>query len=86
MNCYEKDKLLKKIQEEDFALYETVLYLDTHPSDASALEFYSNHREATEKLKTEYQQKYGPLTIYGNEDCHHWNWINKPWPWEKEAN
>jgi spore coat protein JB len=86
MNCYEKDKLLKKIQEEDFSLYETALYLDTHPSDTSALEFYSKRRETTEKLKHEYQQKYGPLTIYGNEDCHHWNWINKPWPWEKEAN
>lgn len=86
MNSYEKDKLLKKIQEEDFALYETVLYLDTHPCDMSALEFYSKRRESLEKLKTEYQQKFGPLTIYGNEDCRHWNWVNKPWPWEKEAN
>ncbi|MBO5006568.1 MAG: spore coat protein CotJB [Clostridia bacterium] len=86
MNSYEKDKLLKKIQEEDFALYETVLFLDAHPNDSAALAYYKQRKETLEKCKHEYQQKFGPLTIYGNEDCSHWNWVNKPWPWEKEAN
>ena len=30
--------------------------------------------------------KFGPLTIYGNNDMNDWHWIDKPWPWEREAN
>ena len=82
----ERDTLLKKIQSEDFAVYETVLFLDGHPHDEAALAFYHTHRDEAEKLKREYEQKYGPLTIYGNHDSKHWQWVEKPWPWEREAN
>ena len=82
----EKEMLLKKIQAEDFTLYETVLFLDTHPHDETALAFYNTHRDEVEKLKHEYMEKYGPLTIYDNNDSHFWHWVDKPWPWEKEAN
>ena len=82
----ERDILLKKIQAEDFAIYETILFLDTHPCDETALAFYNTHRETAEKLKHEYIQKYGPLTIYENHDSKHWRWIEGPWPWEREAN
>ncbi|MBQ8403625.1 MAG: spore coat protein CotJB [Clostridia bacterium] len=86
MNLNERDNLLRKIQAEDFALYETVLFLDGHPHDEAALAFYSAHRDTLEKLKREYTKKYGPLTIYDNGDSKCWHWIDKPWPWEKEAN
>ena len=82
----EKEMLLKKIQAEDFAVYETVLFLDGHPHDKTALAFYNTHRDAAEKLKREYAEKFGPLTIYENHDSGCWHWIDKPWPWEKEAN
>jgi spore coat protein JB len=82
----EREILLKKIQAEDFAVYETVLFLDAYPNDKAALSFYNSHRDNVEKLKKEYMEKYGPLTIYENcgGDC--WHWIDRPWPWEKEAN
>ncbi len=82
----EKDRLMKKIQAEDFALYETVLFLDGHPCDATALEFYKIHREIIEKLKREYIEKYGPLTIYDNVCGTSWDYVKTPWPWEREAN
>lgn len=82
----EHDKLLKRIQAEDFSVYEAVLYLDGHPCDENALEFYAQHMETLKALKLEYRQNYGPLTIYGNEDSSCWQWVNTPWPWEKEAN
>lgn len=82
----ERDKLLKNIQEEDFAVYETVLYLDGHPCDKDALEFYKVHRDKLDCLKKEFIQKYGPLTIYDNLNCNTWDWIKSPWPWEREAN
>ena len=82
----EREKLLRQIQSEDFALYETVLFLDGHPHDEGALAFYRAHRDMLEKLKREYTKKYGPLTIYDNQDEKCWHWIDKPLPWEKEAN
>ena len=82
----EKEMLLKKIQAEDFAVYETVLFLDTHPNDKTALAFYNTHRDTVEQLKKEYMEKFGPLTIYENRDSGGWHWLDKPWPWEKEAN
>ena len=81
----EREILLNKIQAEDFAVYETVLFLDAYPDDKAALSFYNTHRDIAEKLKKEYREKFGPLTIYENcGDC--WHWTDKPWPWEKEAN
>jgi len=82
----EREMLLKKIQAEDFAVYETVLFLDTHPEDKAALAFYNTHRDNVEKLKAEYMEKFGPLTIYDSRASDHWHWVDKPWPWEREAN
>ena len=82
----EREKLLRRIQEEDFAVYETVLYLDAHPKNKKALAFYQKHRDMAAALRAEFEQKYGVLSIYGNHDTGNWNWINRPWPWEKEGN
>ena len=82
----ERERLLRRIQAEDFAVYETVLYLDGHPKNRQARAYYQKHRDAAVALRTEYEQKYGTLTIYGNNDAGNWNLINRPWPWEKEGN
>ena len=82
----DRDRLLRRIQAEDFALYETVLYLDGHPNCRRALAFYNKHRDIVKALREEFESKYGPLNIYGNTSDCDWHWGNKPWPWEKEAN
>ena len=81
-----KSALLKEIQAEDFALYETVLYLDAHPSCQSALSYYRQHKDASLALRAQYEELYGPLTIYGNDSATCWHWVDSPWPWEYEAN
>ena len=78
--------LLRRIQAEDFALYEVALYLDAYPTNKKALAFYDQHKRELAALKEEYRQKYGPLTIYDNADASEWQWVKGPWPWEKEAN
>ncbi len=78
--------LLRRIRAEDFALYEVALYLDAYPTNQKALAFYEQHRSILAALKEEYRQKYGPLTIYDNIDRGEWQWVQGPWPWEKEAN
>lgn len=83
-NC-PTNPLRQKIKEVSFALFETVLYLDGHPNCQQALSHYESLREELEELTEQYEEKYGPLTMYGNEG-NTWNWISNPWPWESEAN
>ena len=85
-NCQmDKNTLLQALRAEDFVVYEAALYLNTHPKDRSALEYFKEHKICAEKLRREYEAIYGPLTINAvNGDS--WSWINSPWPWEKEAN
>ena len=82
----EREILLKKMQAEDFAVYEIVLYLDAYPCNEKALDAYNKHRDTLRELKNEYTRRYGPLTIYENTDPPRWRWIDGPWPWEREAN
>lgn len=79
-------RLLKKIQEEDFAVYEAVLYLDGHPECRRALAYYQRHRELAARLRAEFEKSYGPLTNTAGGESDAWHWIDGPWPWEKEAN
>lgn len=81
-----RSALLKEIQAEDFALYETALYLNGHPTCKTALAYYCQHRNAAKELRDEYESLYGPLTIYGNASGSCWHWVDAPWPWEKEGN
>ncbi|MBR6727569.1 MAG: spore coat protein CotJB [Clostridia bacterium] len=82
----EKTALLHRIRAEDFALYEVALYLDAHPKCQKALRFYHEHKKIAEMLKAAYHEKFGPLTIYDNQSTDSWQWVEGPWPWEKEAN
>ena len=79
-------ELLRRMQAEDFALYEVALYLDAYPTNKKALAYYQEHRAVLQSLKAAYMQQYGPLTLYENEGRDEWQWIKGPWPWEKEAN
>lgn len=80
------DSLLRKIQEIDFAIYETVLYLDAYPCSSEALAYYHTLICEKEALKKEYESKIGPISAFGNTDRSSWNWVKKPWPWEYSAN
>ncbi len=82
----EQSALLKDLQAEDFAVYESALYLNGHPTCQKALQYYCEHRAAAMELKESYEKNYGPLSIYGNRDNNCWQWVSTPWPWEKEAN
>ena len=86
VNVNDRSALLKKIQAEDFALYEVALYLDGHPNNQKALRFYQEHKKIATMLKAAYNESFGPLTMYDNQSAEKWQWVEGPWPWEKEAN
>lgn len=74
MNC------LKAVQAADFAVYETKLYLDTHPCDKAALEALSRYEEQAKAVREEYESRYGSLKGKAG-NCDRWAWIDDPWPW-----
>ena len=46
----EQAKLRRKLYELDFAIYELVLFLDSHPESARALELMREYRESATPL------------------------------------
>ena len=80
----ERQKALRNVQAAQFALLETVLYLDGHPCNRQALAHYQRYRQQYQKAREEYQAKFGPLRNDEVEEGASWSWIASPWPWEKE--
>ena len=85
MDCYSQHELLYNIQIIDFSLVEVNLFLDTHPTDMAALQYYHKLKALREKAVADYTARFGPLTIYTVESANCWSWIDNPWPWEREA-
>ncbi len=65
-----------------FALSEIAMYLDTHPADKIALDYYAQYQAMILPLTKEYNQRYGPLTMDQFSEGSYWTWIQDPWPWE----
>ena len=84
MNNTDKTNLLKKLQALEFAVIEAALFLDSHPTDAKALDYYNKMIAELNVVKNQYVDAYGPLTIKENTG-NRWQWVDGPWPWEMEA-
>jgi spore coat protein JB len=80
----ERNGLLKQIQECDFVLYETALFLDTHPDNRQALTNYRKHQLKSRELKEKFTKKFGMLEHDDYDGGMSWSWVNSPWPWESE--
>ena len=76
---------MKKLRSVDFAIVDTVLYLDAYPNSASALEYYRKLMAERERLAYTVNTQCGPLTARDNVGDV-WRWTNGPWPWHTEAN
>ena len=77
--------VMDQLRAVDFALTETVLYLDAYPECREAMEFYHKLTAQRRELVASYERQCGPLTMYGNGE-NAWEWAQGPWPWEAEAN
>lgn len=80
----EQAKLLHDIGILDFVTVDLGLYLDTHPTDRSAMEYYNHYNRLSCQAKKEYSAKFGPLTLElaDTADCGEWKWAVLPMPWE----
>ncbi len=82
----EKQNLLLELQKYHFAAYDMLLYLDTHPTDKKAFELFKDFVKKYNSLKADYEKNFGPLCAFSAADRNSFDWLESPWPWEKEAN
>lgn len=78
-----ENQLMQKVYETGFAIDDILLYLDTHPTDRQAMEYYRYVQQANKEAVDAYERAYGPLMVTQVNDDN-WNWVNNPWPWEGE--
>lgn len=77
-----KNEIAQRVYEYGFVVDEIILYLDTHPCDIEALEYYECMREKYQDAVMEYQETIGPLFMSEVDIQYGWNWVATPWPWE----
>ena len=65
--------MLRQVDEAGFAVVDANLYLDTHPCDAAAIDYYNQMLAAYKSAAAAYE---------ANKDTDYWSWVNDPWPWE----
>ncbi len=79
-----RKELKCKIYELDFALHELNLFLDTHPTNAKAMELVEKYRKRRRELIALYEENFGPYIVKSDDvpakAC--WQWLEGPWPWE----
>ena len=73
---------LRDLQAEDFALYETALFLDSHPEDREAMRYFADKKEKTEILRRKVSEAGYPLT-FTDTPRGRYAWVTAPWPWQK---
>lgn len=79
-----ENELLKRVYETGFAIDDVSLYLDTHPTDRDAMNYYRYAKKLNQDAVQSYENAYGPLMI-SQVTADTWNWVNDPWPWEGGA-
>ncbi len=79
MNCS-----IQELEELSFALDELRLFLDTHPQNAAALDFYNQVQRQREASMMNAQARFGPLAFYQKTSPTSWEWVEQPFPWEME--
>ncbi len=81
-----REELMQVVRKYDFALYDLMLYLDTHPRCREAMALYREYREKRGEAVREYVACYGPIKALQSDTTKRWNWGDGPYPWEREAN
>ena len=79
----EQEYAMKRLQMYNFSMAEAVLFLDSHPDNKEAIEFFNKYQKLTRQALKDYTEKYGPVTADNMpENKAQWQWVKGPWPWE----
>ena len=75
-------QILQALDQSSFALDDVTLYLDTHPMDRDALNYYQYVKSLRNQAMNAYMDQYGPLMKDQENSTTSWTWVKGPWPWE----
>lgn len=83
----ERAMLKRRIDALDFFIHETVLFLDTHPCDQKAMQMLRDYRRRRREAIADYEARFGSYikTVDDVNPKDYWNWLDSPWPWEREV-
>ena len=84
MNDKKNRSLQDRLRELEFALLETNLYLDGHPENKKALDYYKKVKAARDVIYADYVKNKGPL-FAADVRQDYWSWISDPWPWQNDS-
>lgn len=78
-----QNQLLEWIMMLNLCAIDMQLYLDTHPSDSDAIDYFNQCSELLRTAKRTYEASYGPFTACAGVPYENrFNWIDTPMPWE----
>ena len=80
----DKDKLLLKIYELNFAIIDLGLYLDLNKEDQNVYNTFKSFIEKFNEYKKEYEEKYNIL-CQDNIIKDTYSWTNDPWPFNNKG-
>ena len=78
----QKEELYLDIGIVSFTLLELAMFLDTHPNDRTAMEYFNHYVRIKNQLEREFSMKYYPLNLSMAESNKEWRWGMAPLPWE----
>ena len=79
-----REQLLSEIMAWGIIITDMHLYLDTHPQDTKAFDDFKKFAAKYEELVNEYEVQFGPLSYGGVTKQETFNWIDDPWPWQRQ--
>jgi spore coat protein JB len=80
-----REQMLNDIGIVGFVLIDLSLYLDTHPDDKKALEYFNHYSRIRNQMVRDFSREYYPLLKEFSECNNEWRWGMAPMPWEGEC-
>ena len=77
-----KEKAMQAVNTNAFAADEARLFLDTHPTEEAAMDYYNQKTALYRAAAAEYDKQFGPLFPASGVQNGKWRWGAEPWPWE----
>ena len=78
----EKEQELFNLNQIGFALHDLNLYLDVNPNDKKMLDIFEKYKNLYNDIFTQYEGKYGPISVNNVNNITPFEWENSKFPWE----
>lgn len=82
MQPMNRQELYEWIMMLGFCAFDMMLYLDTHPDDEEALNYFNQCNELYHSAKQSYEENFGSLNAFTDKTLDSWDWNTAPMPWE----